>query len=341
MGIVTFTKAQRTGSHVIISIVGESGSGKTYSAILLGRGLVGPKGRLAMLDTESGRGKMYSHLAGGYDYGELTPQFTPERYIESIQGAQAAGYDALIIDSGSHEWEGIGGVLEDADAGKDQQGNALTGLVKWAKPKARHKKFVQCLLNTRMHLIICLRAKERLVQVTNNGKKEIVSAGFVPVQDKRFVYETTVQLFLPQGSKGVAHLDKCPEDLLGAFPANKAIDVDTGGRIAEWVSGGVPVDHAYEALRAEAMEAAEGGREVMRAFWLRISKPQKEQLVPLIENLKSIADQADRDALEEKQKPAPTTFEPAQTTTQPADGELNDSLEGLFDDAGTDKVAAE
>ena len=60
MGLLTFTKAQRLGSHVILAVVGESSSGKTYSAILLGRGLVGEKGKLAMIDTETGRGRMYA-----------------------------------------------------------------------------------------------------------------------------------------------------------------------------------------------------------------------------------------------------------------------------------------
>jgi hypothetical protein len=49
-------------------------------------------------------------------------------------------------------------------------------LAKWAKPKARHKRFVQVMLTTRMHIILCLRAKEKLVQRKDaNGRDEIVS----------------------------------------------------------------------------------------------------------------------------------------------------------------------
>src|SRR6202035_1132533 len=105
----------------------------------------------------------------------------------------------------------------------------LEGLAKWAKPKARHKKYVQRLLNSRMHLLISLRAKEKMVQLTDKtpipqGLKigDIISAGYVPIQDKRFIFETTVQLFLPVYSNrnklGVPMVEKCPEDLLGAFP---------------------------------------------------------------------------------------------------------------------------
>lgn len=300
MSIVTFTRVQRLGTHAIIALVGMSSSGKTYSSILLARGLVGPTGRVALLDTESGRGRMYANLAGGYDYGELTPPFTPERYTEAIKGAEEAGYEALIIDSGSHEWEGIGGTLEQADNGKTSEGKPLTGLIKWAAPKARHKKFVQSLLNTRMHLIICLRAKEKLVQVTINGKKEIVSEGFISIQDKRFIFETTVQIFMPHDvphtKLGIPRLDKCPEDLLPAFPANERISVKTGELIAAWVKGGIPVDHAMETLRHEAEEAADGGTKVLKAFWDRLGKEQQRGLKPYMENFKSIAETADAEA---------------------------------------------
>jgi hypothetical protein len=244
---------------------------------------------------------MYANLAGGYDYGELTPPFTPERYSEAIKAAEEAGYEALIVDSGSHEWEGIGGTLENADQGKDRDGNALKGLIKWAAPKARHKRFVQSLLNTRMHLIICLRAKEKMVQ---KGDK-IVSEGYVSIQDKRFIYETTVQLFMPHEDPrrlGIPRLDKCPEDLLPAFPANERISVKTGEMIAAWVKGGIPVDHALETLRHEAEEAAEGGTKVLETFWHRLSVAQQKALKPYMENVKSIAATADAEK--------PVTFAP-------------------------------
>ena len=298
MSIVSFTRAQREGAHVIITLFGMSGSGKTYSAILLARGLAGPSGKVAFLDTETGRGKIYSNLTN-FDYAELSPPFTPERHTEAIKVAEQAGYDVLVIDSLSHCWEGLGGVLEIADAGKNKDGEPLQGLVKWANPKARHKRFVNALLTSRMHLIICLRAKEKLKQVKINGKNEIVSEGYFSIQDKRFIYETTVQLFMPHEDPrrlGIPRLDKCPEDLLAAFPANERISVKTGEMIAAWVKGGIPVDHALESLRHEAEEAADGGTKVLRVFWDRLGKEQQRSLKPYMENFKSIAETADADA---------------------------------------------
>jgi AAA domain len=304
MSIVTFTKAQRKNTHVLLSILGMSGSGKTYSAILIARGLVGPQGKVAMLDTESGRGLIYANMAGGFDHADLTAPYTPERYIEAIKAAESSGYDALIIDSASAEWEGIGGTLELADSGTSKDGKALTGLIKWSQPKARHKRWIQALLNTRMHLILCLRAKEKLVQ--KGG--EIVSGGFVSVQDKRFIYEMTTQIFLPNDVErdkiGIPRLDKCPEDLLPAFPPGERISIETGKRIAEWVAGGAPVDHEAEKLRREAEEAAEGGTAVLESMWNRLGKEQRQKLKPYMENCKSIAKTADEES-------KPVEFEPA------------------------------
>lgn len=321
MSIVTFGRAVRKGSHVIIGLYGESGSGKTYSAILLARGLVGPAGKLAMLDTETGRGLIYAKVAGGYDYAELTPPFTPERYVEAIRAAEAAGYEALVIDSASHEWEGLGGILETAEASGKQ------GLVKWAAPKARHKRFVQALLSTRMHLVLCLRAKEKLVQGRNpaTGKEEIVSQGYVSVQDKRFIYETTVQLRMHgNGKRGTYVVEKCPEDLLGAFPEGAKISTETGKAIAEWVSGGAPVDHAMEALKREAEEAAAGGTEAFRTWWASDAvKPRRAALRDFLPNLQSIA--AEADAERERQH----------TQFAPAAGQQDDGLADPFGAAVT------
>lgn len=294
--IVTFARAKREGSHILASMEATSGRGKTLSALLLGRGLVGPTGKLGMLDTETGRGKIYaSAIPGGYQYGELTPPFSPERYIACVKAAQEAGLECLIIDSASHEWEGIGGIGEIAEAGGGK------GLQKWAKPKARHKRFVQTLLTTRMHIIVCLRAKEKLIQRKGaEGKEEIVSAGWVPVQEKFFGYEMTVRLAFPlDGIPGVPELVKCPADLLGAFVPGLKVSVDSGARIAEWVKGGVPVDQESMTLKTEAEEAAEGGGLVLDKYLLSLTKSQKARLAPFGANLRSIARTADAQAAEE------------------------------------------
>lgn len=310
-GIVTFKKAVRKGSHVLVALEGESGSGKTLTALLLARGLVGPEGKIGVLDTETERALTYADdsRVGAWQHADLTYPYTPERYVQALRCAENAGLDVLIIDSGSHEWEGIGGVIEIAEE-PNSAGKVNDGLVKWARPKFRHKKFVQALLTTRMHIIVCLRAKEKMVQQINpeTKKKEIVSAGFIPVQDKRFAYEMTVRLFLSNADgadeKGRVTVKKCPDKLLAAFPEGQRVTIKSGEMLKAWVDGGAPVDTKMHDLRRTATEAAENGTAALMAWHKASQQADKEAVARMWgehgANLKSIAVEADREAQEEE-----------------------------------------
>src|SRR4051812_18755523 len=77
MGILNIAPAERAGAHLLIQLYGPPRSGKTYTALLIARGMVGPKGRIGVLDTESGRARLYSDkVPGGFVVGELTPPYT-------------------------------------------------------------------------------------------------------------------------------------------------------------------------------------------------------------------------------------------------------------------------
>jgi hypothetical protein len=280
-----FKRASRVGSHVLISLTGQSGSGKTYTALRLARGLVGPEGKIAGLDTESGRMSLYSDVAGGFDVDELHEPFSPDRYIEKITEAQQAGYRVLIIDSVSHEWEGTGSVTEMADEGKDRQGKPLDGLLKWAKPKAKHKLFINKLLQTPMHLILCCRAKEKLRQIKDDqGKNVIISDGWVTIQEKNFIYEMTVSVLMTSPTDW--KLTKCPDDLRAAFSPGGYISEDTGRRISEWVNGANPLDDHLEQLKRDGFEAADAGIESVASWWKALPRDSQQLLAPFREAFK-------------------------------------------------------
>lgn len=189
-----YRPAKRAESHVVGGIYGKSGSGKTYSALLMGRGIVGPDGKLGMADTEGGRGELFADLPeiGGYLYSEITPPFTADKYIQAIEAAEAAGLECLVIDSASHAWEGEGGVLDQARASEKASGKA--GLHNWNKAKQDLNKLVLKIMRTRVHLIICLRAKRKSHQVEVNEqgrrKTKVIKDGYYsPKMDEDFVSE--------------------------------------------------------------------------------------------------------------------------------------------------------
>ena len=61
----------------------------------------------------------------------ITPPFSPEKYIEALQLCEKEGMEVIIIDSISHEWEGIGGILE--------QHSAMVGN-SYSKSRAKRRK---------------------------------------------------------------------------------------------------------------------------------------------------------------------------------------------------------
>lgn len=284
-------RAVREKTFTLTSIAGPSGSGKTYSAILYARGLVGPHGKIGFIDTENKRSRFYADVGGGFDVIDLDPPFTSARYIEAIRAFEDAGYKAIIIDSISHEWEGTGGVLEQADA--IEQATKRAGLHCWAKPKAGHKKLMNELLQTRAHLIFCCRVKEKVVQVKGqNGKTEIVNEGFVVVQEKMFIYEMTVSMMLEEGTH-VPAIQKCPGDLQFAFPSGKKITSEVGTAVAQWSDQGVAVDQELEAAKREGLLAANQGTAALQAWWKGLGARQVK-LEGMKDTFKSIASASDQ-----------------------------------------------
>ena len=280
-------RAVREKTFTLTSIAGPSGSGKTYSALLYARGLVGPKGKIGFIDTENKRSRFYADVAGGFDVIDLDPPFTAARYVEAIKAFEKAGYPAIVIDSISHEWEGSGGVLEQAEAIEERTKRA--GLHCWQKPKAGHKKLMNELLQTRAHLIFCCRVKEKVVQTKGkDGKAEIVNEGFVVVQEKSFIYEMTVSMMLEEGTH-VPLLQKCPGDLLAAFPQGSRITTAIGGAVQEWSDKGEAIDQALEDAKREGILVANKGMASLTGWWKELSRDKKAKLEGLKDTLKSIA----------------------------------------------------
>jgi hypothetical protein len=304
MGILNIVPAERAGAHLLIQLYGPPRSGKTYTALRIARGMVGPEGKIGMLDTESGRARLYSDkVPGGFVVGELTPPYTPRRYLEATDEFLRYGVDILVVDSFSHCWEGPGGVLEMADQAEE---NGKKGLSKWVGPKRDYKKLVSFLLSARMHMILCSRAKQPIIEAVVDGEKTFLTQPWEPIQDKRLKYEMTivVPMTLDGGYETESSRLKVPSDLLPLFQG-ELLDEGTGAAIAEWVQGGKPVDHALALLRQAAFDAAGGGTTVFTKWWNSVPvKRRRNALRPDVDNLASIARAADDEMALEKQAAA-------------------------------------
>jgi len=225
-------KAERQKAKLRLALAGPSGSGKTMSALKLARGVVGPEGRICMIDTERGSGDLYAGLTD-YDIITLAPPFKPSAYVEALHDAEAAGYDIIIVDSLSHAWMDEGGLLDQADKMEASGKNRFT---MWAELTPQHRALVNALLQSPKHLVVTMRSKQEyaLEKDEKTGKNRVRKLGMGVVQRDGIEYEFTVLLDIEQNHHAHASKDRTAMFDDEIF----LIDEKTGQRLATWLNEG-------------------------------------------------------------------------------------------------------
>ena len=224
------TKATRKKVKLRLGLSAVAGGGKTYSALLLAKGLCGDWNKIAVIDTENNSASLYSHL-GDFNTIELGSPYTPERYIQAIKACEDAGMEVVIIDSITHEWDGKGGILEIHGA---MTGNSFTN---WASITPRHQKFIEAILQSKCHVITCVRRKQDYEMTKDsNGKVKVEKAGLKEVTREGFEYELTANLELD-----IKHNVTASKDRTGLFIDKPpfVITEATGQLIKEWCETGI------------------------------------------------------------------------------------------------------
>lgn len=267
--------AKRSSAKPLIGFYDKSGGGKTLSALFLARGFVGPQGRIGMIESESGRGEAHcdtrigNSYVGGFEVipiwdhdSEACPAhsksqspgecrcthrgepYTSERYGAAISLAEQSRWDALIIDSASHEWEGLGGVLHAAEQKREAGAKSMQV---WTQAKIDHQRhFIGRLLQTPIPLVIlCMRAKVPMEEyVDDKGKKQMRRSDLlVPKQDHDILFEMFVHgHFDPEhrfhGTKYTR------TELADVIRSGEPITNATGAALARWAAGDQPADLA-------------------------------------------------------------------------------------------------
>lgn len=273
-----FEKATRKKAKLRLALTGASGSGKTYGALLIAKGL---GGKTAVIDTERGSASLYSNLFD-FDTLELSPPFTPERYIEAIKSAQDAGYDTLIIDSATHEWSGTGGCLElnEQIAQSKFRGNTWSA---WNETTPRHRAFIDAMVQANMHIIATGRSKTETAQQQNdNGKKSVVKLGLKTEQRDGFEYEFTVVLDIIHDG----HWATASKDRTGIFSNSDAqvISEKTGEVLLEWLNSG-ELEPDFDAIIKGVETSPDIG--VLKSNYLAAKELIPERLLGKLENAKN------------------------------------------------------
>lgn len=244
-----FEKAMRKKAKLRLALTGPSGAGKTYSALVICKSM---GGKTAVIDTEKGSASLYSNEFD-FDVLELDPPFSPERFIEAIATAEAAGYDNLVIDSISHEWGGVGGCLDDLDtiAKTKFKGNTHAA---WSALTPRHRKFLDSILRVNCHVVATMRSKTETAQ--QEGSKKVVKLGMKSEQRDGVEYEFTTVLDINHET----HTATASKDRTGLFSNvdYTVIDESVGKKLVDWLNDGrtkAEIDLAHFVIVAEKSQS--------------------------------------------------------------------------------------
>ena len=247
----TIRQAKRSATKLRLLIDGPSGSGKTWGALQVAKGL---GGRTVVIDTEEGSSDLYDTL---HDFGviDLKPPFTPERYVQAIEAAEAGGAEVIVVDSITQEWSGKGGCLELVDeiARAQFRGNTWSA---YSVITPRHRAFIDAMLRSSAHIIATGRAKTETAQVDDGGKKRVAKLGMKIETRDGVEYEFTTVLDLIHDG----HFATVSKDRTGIFAGQdpKPITIETGRKLAAWLSGGTPTPVAPAPEPAKTAPAVQG-----------------------------------------------------------------------------------
>ena len=275
---------------VTLGLSGASGTGKTYSALRVARGMAegatGKKGSpIGFVDTENCRAlhykatfpeMMHFDMKAVDDAGALIG-FGPERWIAVLDAAEQAKLPVLVIDSFSHAWEGVGGVLDlhaqtldrltkGDDSKKDQRSQLA-----WAEVKPRYRRLIDRIVRAQCNIVICTRAKPvmqdfRTKQNARPTKTRRADVPWDPAADGDLMFEMTAMMMLDPIAPGCpVYQIKCADQFKALFDTRRPMDEATGMAMAEWARGRGDAQKQKEQMDI-AREHARGGTGVMRAW---------------------------------------------------------------------------
>jgi hypothetical protein len=215
--------------------------------------------KVAIIDTENGSGELYvgkdiaGVVIGEYNAITLHPPFEADRYTEAIVLCEENGIEVCIIDSTTHLWSGQGGLLEQQGNAAKRSGNSYTA---WRDVTPQHNRFIDKMLQSPMHIIATMRAKQEYVQEKDEktGKTSVRKLGMEPEQRKGMEFEFTTFFEINAEHEAFGSKDRTSLFDQKTFKISPKI----GQEMMKWLDGGVSTEAvvvatAHKADKGEAI----------------------------------------------------------------------------------------
>lgn len=250
-----------------------TGGGKTLSMIKLAEGMrmVSNK-ETFVIDTEisgdTGRAAFYKQHAK-FQHVLLPPPHNPLSYVDAIEYCLSKGAGQIIVDSMSHEHEGVGGVLQMHDDVVAKRGENFN-FIAWGPPKKERNVLLRTIQSCPAHLLLCFRAKERIKlpdkKAPNEEDRKVQQLGYMPIGAEEIFFEMLFSFLFPPGAEGKPQWDglergekamvKAPEFLRQMLHGHKGqITVDLGKQLAQWAHGQSTKQQPDRVVNLELIEA--------------------------------------------------------------------------------------
>jgi hypothetical protein len=171
-------------------------------------------------------------------------------------------------------------------------------------------------LRSSFHVIFNLRVKEGTSQKGSGANAEIKHTGLQPICGSLgdaidFIHEMSIAVLLghdhapvfpgsnsPFKPNVLIPAMKAPGPLMNIFQEGKPLGVETGQRIAEYFSRGAAFNADLAKIEREARNVCSMGTEAYGRYWKQIGTDGQKKLLPIHEELKSLAAKADAESQE-------------------------------------------
>jgi len=260
------TDATRESLLLRAALCGPTGSGKTKTGLILGTRMVERLGTgpLYVIDSESKSSLRYAYSPRskqGYRFKHVPmpeDDYSPAAYTAALDYCEAEGAGVILIDSLTHAWSGINGVLEQVDRVTEQSRTKNAFSEGWKTMTPIHNRLIQRVLASSAHVIFTLRSKvDWVVQENERGKREPVKVGLAPIQREGVDYEPDLffDMTVPDNSLVVSK-SRC--DRLAPGEVVKRPGAEFADVIIEWMKDCEPSRGARTLGEAISIATAEG-----------------------------------------------------------------------------------